>query len=96
MNLSGELITLIHKAQVATPEIDWLLAVTAAAVACRGVAAREMSADPKLDLDHARRLMLGQFINVLSMPAELVRVQNDGKDGSDLETVVIPPRKDWN
>jgi hypothetical protein len=93
MRLSADLIEVMHKVSVAYPDLDWLDAVSAASLACRGIAANVMSTNPDLDLDTARKLMLVQFARILSAPADIVRVvqADDGKD--KLETFIIPARK---
>lgn len=72
-------------------DMHWLHIVSALAVACRGVAAREMARDPSLSLDDARSLMLNEFLRILAAPAELVRVANT--EDEKARSTVIPVRK---
>jgi hypothetical protein len=90
--LAGQVLDLTRKATEKTPELAWLHVVGALAVACRGLAATAMADDPKLDLDTARQMMTLQFINVMSLPVELVRVMKS-KPGEDQQTVVVPVRR---
>lgn len=86
--LGADLMSVMVK-RITAADLDWTHAVAAAAIACRGVAAREMAVDSDLDLDKARQVMFLQFLNVLSMPAELVRAFKTD-DGEDFEAVVLP------
>jgi hypothetical protein len=90
--LAAEVLDVAREAGKNTPELNWLHAVGALAVACRGLAAQAMADDPRLDLDKARQMMTLQFINVMSLPAELVRVMK-AEEGESPRTIVIPVKK---
>jgi hypothetical protein len=81
--LAAEMMNSMHKASVTTPELDWTHAVVAAAIACRGIATNEMVKNPDLDAESARQIMIAQFLQILSLPAELIKIVDvkDGKDG---------------
>jgi hypothetical protein len=92
MRLAATLTDAMTAAGRANPDLTWLNMVLAAAVACRGVAAVAMSDNPAIKLDDARRAMTLQFLEVMSMPAELVRTVKT-KDDETPQTIVLPIRR---
>jgi hypothetical protein len=90
--LAVQLIGPLAKA-VRHGQMPWLRAIAAAAVACRGVAATAMAKDPALTLDEARQMMLVEFVKVLSMPGELVRILPGDDPDDDLEAIALPVKR---
>jgi hypothetical protein len=92
MHLAAQLTDAMNAAGRANHDLTWLNAVTAAAVACRGLAAVVMANDPTITLDLARVAMIRAFIEVMALPAELVRTMNAGDDEIP-QTIVLPVRR---
>lgn len=89
MRLAAQLTDVMVAAGRANHDLTWLNMVMAAGVACRGVAAVVMAENPEITLNRARIAMMGEFANVMALPAELVRTVPGGDDG----TVVIPVKR---
>jgi hypothetical protein len=90
--VAGALMEQMKTLAQANDTLTWTDMISAAAVACRGVAAMAMVADPELTLDQARMKMTRRFVEVMSLPPELVRVQK-AEDGEEAQVIVVPVRK---
>lgn len=91
-NMAAGQMDIARRILVDNPNLHWLHGVAACALACRGLAEIQMRATPELTLDEARALMLGQFLQIMAMPPELVR-SIETAHGDAPATIVIPVNK---
>jgi len=90
--VAGALMDTMRDQGLHYPGMAWTDMIYAASVACRGVAGLAMAADPELTLDQARARMTRLFIDVMCLPAELVRTVAPA-DGEKGEVIVMPVRR---
>ena len=90
--LAASILNVVGKTMEQTPIVDWEGAISACALACRGLASAEMGKNASLSFDGARSIVFDRFVQVLSMPEELIKVvQTEG--GGPLEADFIPVRR---
>lgn len=76
--VTAELMQVMFDAGSKHPELEWTDLVVAAASAMRGLAARARHIDPSLTEGAATTILFGQFLAVLALPSELIKIVGDG------------------
>lgn len=90
--VAAVLMDVMKNQALAHEYLSWTDMISAAAIACRGVAAIAMAGDPELTLDVARAKMSRRFMQVMMLPPELVQIHK-AEEGEDSQVIVIPVRK---
>lgn len=90
--VAAAMMELMKQQALVHDHLSWTDMISAAAVACRGVAALAMANDLDLTLDQARTKMSKRFLQVMMLPPELVRLEKAGP-GEEERVIVVPVRK---
>jgi hypothetical protein len=90
--VAAAMMELMKQQALAHDHLSWTDMISAAAVACRGVAALAMANDLDLTLDQARTKMSKRFLQVMMLPPELVRIEKPAA-GEEDQVIVVPVRR---
>lgn len=91
-DMSMRVLRVMLDSTTENPDLDWLHAVSAAALACRSLAASVVSSNPTLSVKDANEVVLRVFGGVLSAPADVVGVMVADEEGN-VSTDDIPSHK---